>query len=60
MKGPINFVFTILWFGIGLAAMGTLKDKVGSGERLPEDLPKFLEIQLKSILTRSSSPTSVE
>lgn len=26
MKGPINFVFTILWFGIGLATLGTLKD----------------------------------
>lgn len=26
MKGPINFVSTILWFGIGFATVGTLKD----------------------------------
>ncbi len=25
MKGPINFVFTILWIAIGLATLGSLK-----------------------------------
>lgn len=26
MIGPIRFVFTVLWFAIGLAMVGTLKD----------------------------------
>ena len=26
MKGPINFVFTVLWLAIGLAIFGTLKE----------------------------------
>ncbi len=26
MKGPINFVFIVIWFAIGLAMIGTLKD----------------------------------
>lgn len=26
MKGPIGFVFTVIWFAIGLATVGTLKD----------------------------------
>jgi len=26
MSGPFRFVFTIIWFGIGLATVGTLKD----------------------------------
>ena len=26
MKGPISFVFTVLWFAIGLATLGTLKE----------------------------------
>lgn len=30
MKGPIQFVFTILWIGIGMATMGTLKDCTGN------------------------------
>lgn len=30
MKGPISFVFTILWIGIGLATFGTLKDCTGT------------------------------
>lgn len=25
MRGPINFVFTVLWIAIGLATIGTLK-----------------------------------
>ncbi len=26
MKGPINFVFTIIWIAIGLSIVGTLQD----------------------------------
>ena len=26
MRGPIGFVFTVIWFAIGLAMVGTLKD----------------------------------
>jgi hypothetical protein len=26
MTGPIRFVFTVIWFAIGLAMVGTLKD----------------------------------
>lgn len=26
MRGPINFVYTVIWFAIGLATLGTLKD----------------------------------
>ena len=26
MIGPIRFVFTVMWFAIGLATVGTLKD----------------------------------
>lgn len=26
MIGPIRFVFTIIWFAIGLSMVGTLKD----------------------------------
>lgn len=26
MRGPISFVFTILWFAIGLATIGTIKE----------------------------------
>ncbi len=26
MRGPIGFVFTVIWFAIGLATVGTLKD----------------------------------
>ncbi len=26
MTGPFRFVFTIIWFAIGLAMVGTLKD----------------------------------
>lgn len=26
MRGPINFVFTVLWFAVGLATLGTLRD----------------------------------
>lgn len=30
MIGPIRFVFTIIWFAIGLAMVGTLKDCTAS------------------------------
>lgn len=30
MTGPIRFVFTIIWFAIGLAMVGTLKDCTGA------------------------------
>ncbi len=26
MMGPIRFVFAVIWFAIGLATVGTLKD----------------------------------
>ncbi|MGE0526592.1 MAG: hypothetical protein AB7G93_21480 [Bdellovibrionales bacterium] len=26
MSGPFRFVFTVIWFGIELATVGTLKD----------------------------------
>ncbi len=26
MRGPINFVFTVLWFAIAFATLGTLKE----------------------------------
>lgn len=26
MKGPVNFVFAIIWFAIGLSTLGLLKD----------------------------------
>lgn len=37
MKGPIQFVFTILWIGIGLATLGTLKDCTGTMMGLAAD-----------------------
>ena len=30
MFGPIRFVFTIIWFAIGLSIVGTLKDCTAS------------------------------
>ena len=30
MRGPIQFVFVVIWFAIGLAMVGTLKDCTGS------------------------------
>lgn len=40
MRGPIKFVFAVLWIGIGLSIAGTLRDCIRTMAGMASEAPK--------------------